>query len=280
MGQSFIFGQTAPVGTIQSDLSTDTTVQAQGYLTVAFASDILSTGTIQSGNWWKQAYTAAPDVALNHPQRWLQKEATGTNPQQVWFNCPAGFTSSQTSPRCTQIQQTPTPGITPGGPQITTTTHGQTVTLQSRVYNYSLANMPVGATVHVQFYAQPWNSTIGQFQSQASNPNAFDPAVFIGEDQLARIPAFYGGSQGDIDPCADDISPQNWVLAQTSCDIGTLSADTSWKFWVVVWIEQGGQLIREIGDHGLNSIPVNQLNSLADVPIEAYSNNLGFYNPK
>jgi hypothetical protein len=295
-GQSFIFGQMAPAGTIQDDLATGTTVQAQGFLAVGFAANPLSTGTIQSGDWWKQAYTAAPDVALNHPQRWLQKAPTGTNPQQVWFNCPVGFTSSQTSPACTPTQQTPTPAnvsvasiyqmkglfVTPGtaigGPQITMATQGETVTLRARVYNYSLANMPAGTTVHVRFYAQPWDAATGQFQSLPGNPDVFAPAILIGEDQLAPIPAFCGGSQGDIDPCAADSPPQNWVYAQSTWDTSTVAANTDWKFWVVVWMEESGQLVPEIQDHGLRAIPAGSLNSLADVAIETYSNNLGFYN--
>jgi hypothetical protein len=38
------------------------------------------------------------------------------------------------------------------------------------------------------------------------------------------------------------------------------------------------QKVAEIQDHGLDKIPDSHLNSLADVPIETYSNNLGFYN--
>lgn len=146
-GQSFIFGQKAPVGTLQTIPLEDAdkkpiVVQAQGFLAVGYAADPLSTGTIQAGDWWKQAYTVAPDVALNHSQRWLQKTPSGTNPQQVWFNCPVGFTSSQTAPTCTPHGQTPTPVnvadavfyqmkglfVTPGttidGPQITMATQG------------------------------------------------------------------------------------------------------------------------------------------------------------
>jgi hypothetical protein len=296
--QSFIFGQTAPTGTIDT-LQTNTQVQVQGFLAVGFAADPLSTGAIQSGDWWKQAYTVRPDVALNHPQRWLQRLPIGTTPQTVWFNCPIGFMSSQTSPACTPTQppQTPTPanvtdapfyqmkglfvtpGTSPGGPQITLTTHGQTVTLQARVYNYSLANMPSGTTVHVQFYAQPWDAGAGHFQSQTGNTNAFAPAFFIGEDQLmAPIPAFCGGSSEGDDSCLDENPPQNWVYAQTTWDTSKVAPDTDWKFWVVVWMQQGAQLVPEIQDHGLTAIPASPLNSLADMAIETYSNSLGFYN--
>jgi hypothetical protein len=43
-------------------------------------------------------------------------------------------------------------------------------------------------------------------------------------------------------------------------------------------MEQGGQKVAEIQDHGLTATPSSPLNSLADVPIERNSNNLGFYN--
>jgi len=132
--------------------------------------------------------------------------------------------------------------------------------------------------VRVQFYAQPWDSTQAQFLSQLGNPNAFAPAVFIGEDDLAPIPAFCGGSQGSLDPCTDPSAPRNWVFAQTIWDTSTVAANTDWKFWVVVWMERNGQKVVEIQDHGLMAIPGSPLNSLADVPIETYSNNLGFYN--
>jgi hypothetical protein len=162
-GQSYIFGQCAPTGTIQSDLQVDTTVQSQGYLQVGHAADPLSTDLIQSGDWWKQVYTVAPDVALNHPQRWTQKEPTSQNDQQVRFNCPIGYTSAFGTPTadpgaCTSTTTTPTPmnvtnapfyqmkglfvtpGTSPGGPPTTLATLGDTLTLQARVYNYSLAN--------------------------------------------------------------------------------------------------------------------------------------------
>jgi hypothetical protein len=157
-------------------------------------------------------------VALNHPRRWLQKAPTGTNPQQVWFNCPLGFTSSATTPACTPTQATPnpknvagavfyqmkglfvTPGTTGEGPQITMATVGDTVTLQVRVYNYSLANMPANTTVQVQFYAQPWDATTGQFLSASGNANAFAPAVFIGQTAPEPIPAFCGGPRARAIP--------------------------------------------------------------------------------
>jgi hypothetical protein len=304
-GQSYIFGQSAPSGTIQTDLKLSTDVKSTGYLQVGHAADPLSTKLIQSGDWWKQAYTAAPDVALHHPQRWLQMEPSGSIPQQVQFNCPIGYTSAFGTPSddpgsCTSTNTTPTPmnvtdalfyqmkglfvtpGTSIGGPTTTVATLGDTVTLQARIYNYSLTNMPDDTTVHVRFYAQPWDSTQGQFAA-GSGKYGFADAVYIDEVQLAPIPAFCGGpgSQGD-DPCTDDNAPLNWVLAQTSWDTSTLSpppsSDTMWKFWVVVWMEDSAGLVPEIAQHGLTSIPVQNVASLAEIPVETYSNNLGFYN--
>jgi hypothetical protein len=305
-GQSYIFGQYAPSGTIQTDLQLNTDLQSEGFLQVAHVADMLSTDPVASGAWWKQAYTVAPDVALHHPQRWLQKLPTSQNTQQVLFNCPIGFTSSFGTPTsnpgsCTPTNDQPTPlnvtdapfyqmkglfvtpGTSAGGPTTTLATLGDTLTLQARVYNYSLASMPPDTEVHVRFYAQPWDATTGQFAG-GSGQFGFAEAVFIGEDVIMDpIPAFCGGSQGAFDSCTDETAPLNWVLAQVQWDTSALSplstTETTWKFWVVVWMEDSaGNLLSEIAEHGLTSIPGENLNSLAEVPIETYSNNLGFYN--
>jgi hypothetical protein len=302
-GQSYIFGQSAPIGTIQTDLKLNTDVQSKGYLQVGHAADPLSTETIQSGDWWKQAYTAAPDVALHHPERWLQMEPSGSSPQQVQFNCPIGYTSAFWTPlddpgSCTSTNTTPTPenvtdalfyqmkglfvtpGTSLGGPTTTMARLGDTVTLQARVYNYSLMNMSADTTVHVRFYAQPWDATGGSFAA-GSGEYGFANAVFIDEVQLPPIPAFCGGSsQTGDDSCMDENAPLNWVLAHTSWDTSTLSpypsGDTTWKFWVVVWMEDSAGLVPEIAQHGLKSIPAQNVASLAEIPVETYSNNLGF----
>ena len=261
-GQSYIFGQLAPIGTIQTDLQVNTAVQSQGYLQVGHVADPLSTGTIQSGAWWKQAYNPVncqgvplADVALNHPQRWEQKEPTSQNTQQVRFNCPIGYTSAfgmptddpgectitTTQPTPTNVTDAPfyqmkglfvTPGTSAGGPTTTLAMLGDTVTLQARVYNYSLADMPTGTgtPVHVRFYAQPWDAAHGQFAA-GTGQYGFADAVFINEVQLPPIPAFCGGSQGD-DSCTEEEAPLNWVLAQTSWDTSTLNpqptTETTW----------------------------------------------------
>ena len=303
-GQSFIYGLQEPTGTIQTDLTVGTDVATHGRIEVAHVADMLSVSPdIQSGDWWKQVYTAAPDVALNHPERWGETGPPTTNNQEVMFNCPVGFTSSYGLPvsdpgSCTSTTTQPTPAnvadasfyrmkglfIMPGtsttGPTTMLATLGDTVTLQARVYNYSLANMPADTTVHVRFYAQPWDTAHGQFEG-GSGAYGFAPAVFIGEDVLDPIPAFCGGVQGSSDPCTDGSAPLNWTLAQVSWDTSTLNlaTETNWKFWVVAWMQDSsGNLVNEIAQHGLTGIPIQDVDSLADVPVETYSNNLGFYN--
>jgi hypothetical protein len=174
-----------------------------------------------------------------------------------------------------------TPGLTAAGPTATLATLGDTLTLQARVYNYSLVNMPAGTSVHVRFYAQPWDGTTGQFAS-GSGQYRFAPAVFLGENVLPPISAFCGGSQGVSDACTDANAPLNWTLAQAQWDTSTLSplptTETTWKFWVVVWMEDSaGNRVPEIAQHGLTSIPAQHVASLAEIPVETYSNNLGFY---
>jgi hypothetical protein len=107
--------------------------------------------------------------------------------------------------------------------------------------------------------------------------------VFIGEQTLAPIPAFCTGPQGAIDAGAETDAPLNWVLGQVPWDTSTLDpaplTDTTWKFWVVVWVEDSaGDLEREIPEHGPAGIPLQDLDSLAEVQKKTYCTNVGFYN--
>jgi hypothetical protein len=307
-GNSIIYGQTAPPGTTQTDATPNTTIQAQGFIAAAHLVDMVSQGgNTNSGNFWAQAYNAAPDLALNHPQRWQQQTPSGVNGQEVMFNCPYGYASTFSAPQCVpQTSGAPAPSaiadetfyeikglfITPGGtytgPQITSTTLGSKVNLKLRVYNYSLANFPASATLHVQFYAQPWE--VGQFTPSPSNSNDFAPAVFIGNGTTeaggtpAPPPAFCGGVQSPgADPCAAEpgLSTNNWEYVYATWDTSlSVTANSAWKIWAVVWVENEGQLVAELPGHGLLSVPAEnvQYNSLNDVPIELYSNNIGYFN--
>ena len=260
---------------------------------------------VHSGDWWLQAYNKTgsqgyklADLALVHPQRWLQLLPSVEGGQEVMFNCPVGFTSSFSSPECTAVSPPPpatplavtdalfyqmkglfiTPEGTTDGPSMTTAEAGETLTVRVKIYNYSLATMEFGTEVHAAFYAQPWDATGGQFAGQGGNPQAFAAATFIGKDVIAAIPAFCGGVMPGIDACSLEGAPANFAIAQAQWDTMGLEAETYWKIWVVVWMENIGTLVSEIDSHGLTAIPDANLNSLADVPIETYSNNLGFYN--
>ncbi|MGH8548571.1 MAG: FIMAH domain-containing protein [Methylococcales bacterium] len=142
------------------------------------------------------------------------------------------------------------------GPQVTIATVKDQLLLQARVYNYSLVD--TGAGVRVQFYGQEVDQH-GVFTGSS---------FFIGEDALAAIPGFN-------DPTSNGKIP-NWVLAGTTFDT-TNYLDTYLVFWVVVWIEQGNSLVAEITDHGLSMIPLPNLQSISEVPIEPHSNNVSYY---
>jgi hypothetical protein len=153
------------------------------------------------------------------------------------------------------------------GPQLEQAKAGDVLTLQARVYNYSLAPMPDGSKVHVRFYFQPWKGTVPVGES-----------VLIGEPELDPIPPF------------NDVTgaPSNWVLASTTFDTSkydqTKAGDVYVAFWVVVWIQTGNAIVPEMPDHGLTGIP-GSLNSLADAAQleqiasdkNSYDNNVGFY---
>ena len=108
------------------------------------------------------------------------------------------------------------------GPQLETAKAGDKLSLQARVYNYSLAQMDPGAKVHVRFYGMEWNNT---------NNTPIGDSFLIGEDVLAPIPPF------NSDP---DGAPLNWVLAETTFDT-TPYADKYLVFWVVVWSQDDGR---------------------------------------
>ncbi|WP_446742239.1 hypothetical protein [Silvibacterium acidisoli] len=308
-GQQLIYGQN-PQTTFQTDATPATTVQASGFIASGYLVDMMSTGGTQSGLWWQQAYNV-PDIALNHPARWAQNPPSGVNSQEVQFNCPYGYASVLSSPPTPCASATPTyeppkgyqddsfyqikglfitPGGTSNGPQIQSTTLGSTVNLRLRVYNYSVQNFPANSTLHVQFYAQPWASA--QFVPNANDATQFAPAVFIGNGTTASggtltpPPAFCGGALNNgSDPCTTQSGDEtsNWEFAYATWDTskGGVTANSTWKFWAVVWVEDSnGNLVAELPGHGLTALPPanGQYNSLADVPIEIYSNNLGFYN--
>jgi hypothetical protein len=254
--QTYIFGQQAPAGTVQQ-IPLGTAVQSSGPLWTAFVADPTDMGD-GAGAWWAHAYTV-PDVALNHPLRWNWTPPSATTGDVMTFNA-----ANRSNPADSEFYFMKGLYITSAsadgqGPQIVQATAGDVIRLQARVYNYSLADMPAGTTVHVRFYGQPWDNTTHDFAGHAFP---------IDEVVLDPIPGFNSVSSGGAEP--------NWALASTTLDTGA-HADTYLVFWVVVWMERNGRLLPEVAGHGLTALPAAGIDP-ADVAIEPYSNNVGFYN--
>ncbi len=267
----YIFGELEPPAKVDNP-PLDADIKTSGILRTAFVADPLRR---DAGGWWKQAYSSAPDVALNHPSRWTFQSRGLETP--IPDNCRQGVRGGSTMSCMTFATSLPnnpwnslfhimrgffiSSAVNPGkGPQLTTAKAGDKLTLEARVYNYSFARMPAGADVHVRFYVQPWDH---------DTHRAIGDSVLINNADVVL---------GPIPPFSDDDgAPLNWVLARTTFDT-TLYENQYLVFWVVVWMQDSsGKLIPEIASHGLKRIP-GTLKSIADVKSENYSNNAGFYN--
>jgi hypothetical protein len=275
----FIFGQQRPSDVTNTDpLNGD--INTYGLLRTAFVADPTDAA---AGVWWSQAYSDAPDIAVNHPNRWMVSTPALSNPP-IPDNCrPTGTgvmncvdlaPSVPTNPWLSEvhfmrgffISSANYPGQ---GPQLTTATAGNELTLQTRVYNYSLTPMDNGTTVHVRFYGIPWN--------QKTNRPAGNSFQIGKELSLDPIPAF------DATPGA----PFNWIMATSDNFDTTPYSDQYLTFFVVVWMQNAdGTLAQEATGHGLNALP-GTINSFADAAnleevlssgARSYSNNIGFYN--
>ena len=268
-------------------------IASTGPMFIGFLSDVvpdrgngLNCGSAQ--NWWEQAYDL-PDVALNHPARWQWSKST----EMAFFN-PADQ-SGNVSPLDQSFYQMKGFFITPKGEQTTslnlsTATAGDDLSLTARVYNYSLVDtngsslMHPAASIQVRFYGQFYCSSGSQTENSCVNGRQIcEPGTLcgngflIGQTQLGSILGFKSPTN------ATKKKPQpNWTTA--SVDFNTAAfpnhlANSYVVFWVVVWMEDAnGHLVPEIPGHGLTMDPRNlQLEQITDVPIEAYSNNVGMY---
>lgn len=285
----YILGTTIPGGVVDNKPLSGS-VQTFGVMRSVFTVDPLANGSL----WWTQVYGQAPDVALNHPQRWKSQNSgskTGdncvgvggssgwdcvrlatpkdpANPGLDLFHTMRGFFISTTirdnSGSCNAV----------GGqaPQLESAIAGDCVYLQARVYNYSLKPMDPNTVVHVRFYFTPWSNSTGK---PAAN------SVLIADVATGQlIPPFDTGED----------APPNWILVPAKFDTNqfdyTKNGDVDIRFWAIVWMDDGnGTLVSEMPGHGLTGIP-GTLNSLADAANleqiqsdgNSYSNNVGFYN--
>ena len=201
----------------------------------------------------------------------LLTDAMGGAMDCATFNAPPDFNDQNTCPDLSCLWTSEfhsmrglliTPAAANGiGPQVLTTTAGDQLLLQARVYNYSLMDIPADVTVHVRFDSQEWD--------HASNTP-------IGESVLIDEVTLEGGDNPTIcgfrssaPSCASDNEP-NWQMVSTTFDT-TDFAEQYLTFWTVVWMEgANGSLVKELDGHGLSELP-GTLASIAQVPLEMVS---------
>lgn len=282
--QGNIFGQSTPDGTF--DLQTQTAdIATSGTLQAAFTANPLAGG---AGSWWSgsNAYKTYFDVGLNHPARWTVSAVDYGGQTTDPDDC-ARQSKGGTALDCAEINQ-PISGdwwnsefywmkgllIASGtgdaaNGQSRAANDGDTVSLQARVYNYSMKDMGTNK-IHVRFYRQQWDDS-------SNTPTG--TSTQIGSDVvLSGLPAFGNASN----------SP-NWTTASTTWDT-TGQGGTYWVFWVLAYaVDTSGNLLAELPGHGLSAKP-GTLTSIFDAPLEevtitlddgtsetvSFSNNVGF----
>ena len=188
------------------------------------------------------------------------------------FNAPPDFSNQQTCPNLDCLWSSEfhwmrglliTPADADGGPQITQATAGDKLRLRARVYNYSLHQAAAGVSLHARFYRQEWQPTCPDTDVDCQSNVPIGESVLIEEVQTDPVDPF-------------NEQTLNWTLLETTLDTTELG-DKYFIFWVVVWLEdENGGLVAEIPQHGLKDVP-GPLTSIADVPIETHSNNVGYY---
>jgi hypothetical protein len=235
------------------------TQQFFGPLTVAYAADPFHSSGVAP--WWRHAYDK-PDIGLNHPARWDWNPDTKT----------ATFNKPTNPPTPKSIMTDPfyymkglytfAASDDPSAPvALASATAGDLLTLQARVYNFSVADMPAGSAAKARLYGQIYDPAKGILSGDA---------FLIGETSIGAIPGFKSDSNRGTLP--------NWKLASTTFDT-TNYAGKLLVFWVVVWGQDAqGKLMQELEGHGLKQDPAHlSFKQISEVPIEDYTNNIGMH---
>ena len=269
---NFILGESNPAGTqilqsltpsITENGQTNSTNQTtQGPLFVNYIADAVpqigagSCGTTSGQSQWQAMYQL-PDVGFNHPQRWAWQP---NSPKMgVSFNA-----ANPNNPVSSHFYHMKGLFVTSAnnigsGPSLTTATVGDQLELSARVYNFSLIDTDKGGAKYivVDFYGQSYG-----------NGNVTGNAFEIGQAKLTQpIPGYKSQTH----------SGPNWVMARVPWNTSAWNPGPM-VFWAVVWMEdQNGNRVSEITGHGLQQTPAENLTSIAQVPIESYSNNVGIY---
>lgn len=292
----YVFGRKKPDNLVDNSTLPTADVNSYGPLRSAFTADIVSSS---ASGFWRQAYSALPDIGLSHPAKWnYTSEVAQENPPT---NCLlSGANNSEQDCFDAHPHQPQNPWVSPSlwmqgffitnasagsgdpaqggaGPNLSVARAGTLLTLRARVYNFSFKELDPGVTIHAQFYGV-------EFDTKSAKPVGTPFKIGKSNDgsQDVVLPA--------IPPLTDASDGQNWVYAETEFDT-TPYGDKKLVFWVLVWAERGNganrELVREIAGHGLENLPPDVVTDMATVPVEmrrsmsgemvTYSNNLGFY---
>jgi hypothetical protein len=314
-----IFGQNAPPNYFDPndpDHAWATPIQSNGItvfgpMRTAFTVDPLSGA---DSAFWRHTYgpvtadggTGAFDIALNHPVRWrnVNVSTTETVPDNCVPSGPGYMDCVSEKPRTpgdpmgdafhrmrgffifrTVDANTTTPANQ--GLQLDSAITGDSLTLEARVYNYSLNPMPPGTKVRVRFYGMPWN------------PNSDFPVDHTGDVTGGASFEIGEWDTSAIQPFNTDTSIPNFVIASVPFD--TSSYTGTFAFWVIAWAEDSsGNLMEELPGKGLTGNPTSTLDGGAtratfsdftdleptvpnswmqpgDPDTTSFSNNIGFF---
>ncbi len=263
--------------------------------------------TTQQNSWWGATYVnlgpqVGFDLALANPERWQMTNNTTLDPNEQFLRC----RGVQPALECVTIQAPSAPPADPSnptadevndiwtntyyslrglittvnsalGPQRNQAAVGDTVFLQLRVFNYSLADFPQGTTAFARFYRQEVDPT---FDADGD---------IIGLQGYVGAPVVIGSGTDDFAifqaPTPFAGSAENFTTTEVSYAVDATQADTYWIFWATVWLEDGqGNVLSELAGHGLGSTfsPTTHYRTISEVPLETtsvgvFSNNVGMY---
>ena len=244
-------------------------LQLDGPMELAYMTNMLPADGYTPGYLWRAMYGSAPDIALQHPKRFQYMGRSSATIMSDWWSFNPLYSDITLSKmyaaeflKMKGFFINPATAAADAGPQLTVAEEGTQLRLAARIYNYSLAGLPPGGSVKVRFYGH----------QLTADGNTWVPGecFLIGEDSVP-IEGFRS------DPLATVAT--NRAMAETIFDT-TGSASQSLIFWVVAWAEDaGGNLVPELAQHGLQAKPPAACsdNSILEMPMEFYSNNVGFY---
>jgi len=261
-----------PDGTAGEGFVPDLTLD--GPMHLVYSADMLSSTDFKAGGLWPAVYGKAPDIALQHHKRFIRMGKDTTAATDWWKFVPLyDNVTLDTLYLAENLKMkgffiNPESALPGQGPQMTIAEEGTKLRLAARIYNYSLADLPAGATVKVRFY-------VHQLSADDAFHRIWAPGgcTLIGESSITSD--IIGGFRSDI---GAEVAT-NRAMAYTIFDTTGRSGQYL-MFWVVAWAEDAnGAMVPELAQHGLAGKPPAgcPANSILGMPMEFYSNNVGFY---